>query len=166
MSYTQAGILVVATLHASNAQQALKRLINFYPEDQHSCLLLDLASSIRAVVAQRLVRTLDGTRQPAVEVVLNTRHVAVLIEANNIPEIREAVAKNLCPGSQTFEHALLQMINSGEISQDEGLINADSATNLLGLLDSQQGQANLVSEPVSHSGESLFTEFTLDLLDT
>ncbi len=163
MSYAQSGHLVLATLHANNSYQALNRIISFFPSEHRTALLLDLASSIRAVVSQRLIKAIDGGRYPAVEVLLNTRYVADLIAAGDMSEIKEAIDKSLSPGSQTFERALMQLINDGLITQEEGLANADSANNLLWLLNNEQGTpGNTDAEPLKVE-EASFTEFTLNM---
>ena len=134
IAYAQSGHLVVATLHANNSYQALNRIISFFPIENRSALLLDLASSIKAIISQRLIKASNGGRCPAVEIMLNTRYVAELIEQGNIFQIREAIERVWRLGSQTFERALLQL-RDGLITQDEGLANADSANNLLWLIN-------------------------------
>lgn len=161
MSYAQSGHLVLGTLHANNSYQALNRIISFFPIENRSALLLDLATSIRAIISQRLISALDGSRYPAVEVLLNTRYVADLIAVGEISEIKEAIEKSLSPGSQTFERALMQLIKDGLISQEEGLANADSANNLLWLLNNEANPENAEAEPAKVV-ESSFTEFTLN----
>ncbi|TDK68641.1 PilT/PilU family type 4a pilus ATPase [Sapientia aquatica] len=163
MSYAQSGHLVLATLHANNSYQALNRIISFFPSEHRTALLLDLASSIRAVVSQRLVKAIDGGRYPAVEVLLNTRYVADLIAAGDMSEIKEAIDKSLSPGSQTFERALMQLINDGLITQEEGLANADSANNLLWLLNNEQGSNTAADPEPPKVEEASFTEFTLNM---
>ncbi len=163
MSYAQSGHLVLATLHANNSYQALNRIISFFPSEHRTALLLDLASSIRAVVSQRLVKSIDGGRYPAVEVLLNTRYVADLIAAGDMSEIKEAIDKSLSPGSQTFERALMQLINDGLITQEEGLANADSANNLLWLLNNEQGSNTAADPEPPKVEEASFTEFTLNM---
>jgi len=163
MSYAQSGHLVLATLHATNSYQALNRIISFFPTEHRKALLLDLASSIRAVISQRLIKAIDGGRYPAVEVLLNTRYVADLIAAGDVSEIKDAIDKSLSPGSQTFERALLQLINDGLITQEEGLANADSANNLLWLLNNEQSQAGNQEQEPPKVEEASFTEFTLNM---
>jgi twitching motility protein PilU len=158
MSYAQSGHLVLATLHANNSYHALNRVISLFPVEHRASLLLDLASAIRAIVSQRLVRTVDGGRCPAVEVLLNTRYVADLITSGNMSEIKDAIEKSLSPGSQTFERALLQLINDGLITQEEGLANADSANNLLWLLNNGQPTEDAEAS-VPNTEEASFKEF-------
>ena len=164
IAYAQSGHLVLATLHANNSYQALNRIISFFPMENRGALLLDLSSSIRAIVSQRLVKSTDGGRCAAVEIMLNTRYVAELIEQGDIFQIKEAIEKSLSPGSQTFERALMQLIKDGLISQEEGLANADSANNLLWLLNNEVVQAPVEAEPEPEkTDEASFTEFTLNM---
>ncbi len=164
IAYAQSGHLVVATLHASNSYQALNRIISFFPSENRNALLLDLSSTLRAIISQRLLSATAGKRMPAVEVMLNTRHIAELIEKGEISQIKEAIEKSLSPGSQTFELALIQMIKSGLITQDEALSHADSATNLLWLLNNNEKSSKLFQpeSQTSQHDEPSFTEFTLN----
>ncbi|TFV92896.1 PilT/PilU family type 4a pilus ATPase [Oxalobacteraceae bacterium OM1] len=164
LAYAQSGHLVVATLHANNSYQALTRIINFYPLETRPSLLGDLAVTIKAIVSQRLVVTVDGGRRPAVEVLVNTRHVGELIEQGEIGQIKEALEKSMSPGSQTFEQALMQMIQEGVITQEEALANADSATNLYWLLNNSSSAKPNDAEPeVKKDDGPTFTEFTLNV---
>lgn len=164
IAYAQSGHLVVATLHASNSYQALNRIISFFPSENRNALLLDLSSTLRAIISQRLLSTTAGKRTPAVEVMLNTRHIAELIEKGEISQIKEAIEKSLSPGSQTFELALIQMIKNGLITQDEALSHADSASNLLWLLNNNEKSSKLFQpeSQASQHDEPSFTEFTLN----
>lgn len=164
LAYAQSGHLVVATLHANNSYQALTRIINFYPIETRSSLLPDLAATVKAIISQRLVQAKDGGRRAAVEVMLNTRHVAELIEQGEIGQIKEAIEKSMAPGSQSFEQALMQLIRDDVITQDEALANADSATNLYWLLNNAQSSKQAQPEPEEKKDDGpTFTEFTLDV---
>ncbi|MFC5399309.1 PilT/PilU family type 4a pilus ATPase [Undibacterium jejuense] len=165
IAYAQSGHLVLATLHANNSYQALNRIISFFPMENRTALLLDLASSVRAIVSQRLIRAVDGGRCPAVEIMLNTRYVSELIEQGDIFQIKEAIEKSLSPGSQTFERALMNLIKAGLITKEEGLANADSANNLLWLLNNE-ASTSLAPAPEPEpevKEEASFTEFTLNM---
>src|SRR5437667_5199495 len=157
LAYAQSGHLAVATLHANNSYHAMNRVINFYPLENRPSLLLDMAAALQSVIAQRLVRTKTGARIAAVEVLLNTRHIAELIEKGEINEIKEALEKSMSPGSQTFEQALFKLFMEGKISQEEAMANADSATNMLWLIN--QATAGEISgqskapPPAEKSGE-------------
>jgi twitching motility protein PilU len=135
LAYAQSGHLCLATLHANNSYHAMNRIINFYPLENRPSLLLDLSAALQAVISQRLVRTKTGSRMAAVEVLLNTRHIAELIEKGEINEIKDALEKSMAPGSQTFEQALFKLFMDGKITQDEAMANADSATNMLWLIN-------------------------------
>ena len=161
LAYAQSGHLVVATLHANNSYQALTRIINFYPIENRQSLLTDLSSTLRAIVSQRLVGAIDGSRRAAVEIMMNTRHVAELMEQGEITQIKEAIEKSMSPGSQTFEQALMQLIKDGVVTQDEALAHADSASNLFWMLNNS-AQKIEVEEPEEEQGAS-FTEFTLKM---
>jgi twitching motility protein PilU len=163
LAYAQSGHLVVATLHANNSYQALTRIINFYPLETRPSLLSDLAVTIRAVISQRLVVAKDQGRRPAVEVLLNTRHIAELIEQGEVSQIKEAIEKSMSPGSQTFEQALLQLIQDGIVTKEEALANADSPTNLYWLLNNAESPKQSEPEPEEKKDEGpTFTEFTLN----
>ena len=156
LAYAQSGHLCLATLHANNSYHAMNRIINFYPLENRPALLLDLAAALSAVISLRLVRTKTGTRVPAVEVLLNTRHIAELIEKGEITEIKEALEKSMSPGSQTFEQSLFKLFMDGKITQDEAMANADSATNMLWLINQATageitGQS--IPQPLAKPGE-------------
>jgi len=166
LAYAQSGHLVLATLHANNSYNALNRIISFYPIENRAALLQDLSSTVKAIVSQRLIRSINGgMRTPAVEVMVNTRYISDLIEKGEIGQIKEAMDKSLSPGSQSFEQALLKLVQEGLISQEEALANADSATNLLWLLnngpDSKVAKTEEEVKPVA-AAEASFTEFTLN----
>jgi twitching motility protein PilU len=132
LAYAQSGHLVLATLHANNANHALNRIIGFYSPDNRRVLLSDLAATLKAVVSQRLIRTRDADQRiPAVEILLNTRHVAELIESGRLTEIKEAMEKSLAPGSVTFDQALARLVRENRITREDALAHADSPTNLL-----------------------------------
>jgi twitching motility protein PilU len=165
LAYAQSGHLVLATLHANNSYNALNRIISFYPIENRPALLQDLSSAVKAIISQRLIKSAaGGTRQAAVEIMVNTRYVSDLIEKGEIGQIKEAMDQSLSPGSQSFETALVELVQSGLVTQDEALANADSATNLLWLLNNgpdskaKQAAALVVEDPTAAS----FTEFTLN----
>ncbi len=167
IAYAQSGHLVVATLHANNSYQAMTRIISFFPIETRQSLLPDLASTLKAIISQRLVRSVDGGRRAAVEVLLNTRHISELIEQGELNQIKEAMEKSLSPGSQTFEQALMVLIKEGMITQEEALANADSATNLYWLLNNDQAKDRVqqdhdAQEEKKEDGPT-FTEFTLNV---
>jgi twitching motility protein PilU len=151
LTYALSGHLCLATLHANNAYQAMNRVISFFPLEVRPMLLQDLSVSLKAVISQRLIKTVDGKRTPAMEVLLNTRNIQELIEKGEITEIKEAMEKSMSPGSQTFEQDLFRLVRQGKITTDEALGNADSATNL-GLLLGNSGIMPAASDRVKRGG--------------
>jgi twitching motility protein PilU len=169
IAYSQSGHLVLATLHANNANNALNRIVSFYPPENRRVMLSDLAGTLKSIASQRLVRSTTGARIPAVELLLNTRYVAELIEAGNLGDIKDAMEKSLAPGSQTFEQSLLQLVRQGKITREDALANADSPTNLLWLMENSERQST-ASESKSDSTETKregegpsFAEFLLNV---
>jgi twitching motility protein PilU len=130
IAYAQSGHLCMATLHANNSYHAMSRIISFFPLDNRPALLADLGVTLKAIISQRLVKTPSGGRTAAVEVLLNSRHIAELIEKGEISEIKDAMEQSMVPGSQTFEQALYRLYADKIISLEEALANADSANNL------------------------------------
>ena len=163
IAYAQSGHLCLATLHANNSYHALNRIVSFYPLESRATLLSDLSAALKSIVSQRLVRARSGGRVPAVEVLLNTRHVAELIDKGEINGIKEAMEKSLSPGSQTFEQALYRMMREGQISEEEALAHADSPTNLLWLINNAPPVLPIetLESSRAHTNSS-FHEFTLD----
>jgi twitching motility protein PilU len=124
------GHMAISTLHANNAHQALERIINMFPQDMQKTLFLDLSINMRAIISQRLVRTVKGKRTAAIEVLVNTPHIADLIRDGRVDEISEAMQGSSEDGMKTFDDALLDLYRAGTISFEEALANADSAPNL------------------------------------
>jgi twitching motility protein PilU len=163
ISYALSGHLVMATLHANNSYHALGRILSFYSPEARATLLSDLASGLKAIVSQRLLRANVGGRVPAVEVLLNTKLVSELIEKGDLSGVKDAVQNSMAEGSQTFEMDLARMINEGIISRDEGLSHADSPTNLLWRLQNDQAPVSRVAPKKEESDQATFTEITLDV---
>ena len=127
VAFAETGHLCLSTLHANNANQALDRIINFFPEDRRSQLLMDLSLNLKAVVSQRLIPRKDGKgRSAAIEVLLNSPTVSDLIYRGEVGAIKEVMAKSTEMGMQTFDQALLKLYMDGEISYEDALHNADS----------------------------------------
>jgi twitching motility protein PilU len=144
ITFAETGHLAISTLHANNANQALDRIINFFPEDRRNQLLLDLSLNLRAFVSQRLVPTVDGKRAAAIEILLGTPLVQDMIRRGDVHEIKEVMSKSENIGMQTFDSALYRLHMDGHISLDEALRNADSPNNLrlrINLSDEQPGQS-------------------------
>lgn len=124
------GHLTISTMHANNASQALDRILNLFPDQQQHKLLMDLSVNLRAIVSQRLVLGQDERRLPAVEVMLNTPYIAELIVKGDIEGIKQALSNGGERGMQSFDMALHQLYQAGQISLDEALSHADSRANL------------------------------------
>ncbi len=124
------GHLAIATLHANNGPETLDRIINFFPNDQHAQVLMDLSQYLRAVISQRLVRAKDGKRVAAVELMLNTPLISELIRKGDIANVKEAFKDTREPGMQTFDQALFDLYRRGIIGMEEALAHADSRANL------------------------------------
>jgi twitching motility protein PilU len=124
------GHLAISTLHANNAHQAMERIINMFPQEMHKTLFMDLSAYMRAILSQRLVRTKDGSRSAAIEILVNTPHIADLIRDGRVDAINEAMQESGADGMCTFDDALLALYNAGTITMEEALANADSAANL------------------------------------
>ena len=165
IAYAQSGHLCLATLHANNSYQALNRVLSFYPAEVRPTLLGDLSAALKSVVSQRLIRTVDGGRTPAVEVMLNTKLIQDLIEKSDFSGVKEAMDNAMAEGSQTFEQDLARLILEGKIDRKEGLANADSPTNLMWRLQNDSGRLNpnKPQEEERPSDEPSFTEITLDV---
>ncbi len=129
--FAETGHLCLATLHANNANQALDRIINFFPADRHDQVWMDLSLNLRGMVAQQLVPTIDGQgRRAAIEILINTPLVSDLIRKGDVHALKEIMSKSTEQGMQTFDQALYQLYNDGEISYDAALASADSANDL------------------------------------
>jgi twitching motility protein PilU len=133
--FAQTGHLCMTTLHANNSYHALNRIVNFFPYDSRRGVLADLSMCLRAVISQRLVRSVHGKQMPAVEILLNTSLIAEQIKNDELDKIRDSIEKSVSTGSQTFEQALYQLFKNGQITKEEALRNADSASNLSSLVD-------------------------------
>ena len=130
MSFAETGHLCVSTLHANNANQALERIINFFPEERHAQLLMDLSLNLIGVLSQRLIVSSAGARCAAIEVLLASPLVKDLILQGDILSLKEVMEKSVDQGMKTFDQALLGLFHAGKISEEEALRNADSANNL------------------------------------
>ena len=165
IAYAQSGHLCLATMHANNSYQALNRMLSFYPVEVRPTLLGDLAAALKAVVSQRLLRTQSNERIAAVEVMLNTKLVAELIEKGDFSGVKEAMEKSMAEGSQTFEQHIAKLITEGTVARKEGLANADSPTNLMWRLENDftAGKAKADVSAIDPDDEPSFTEITFDV---
>jgi twitching motility protein PilU len=174
IAYAQSGHLCLATLHANNSYHSMSRIISFYPLENRPALLADLGVTLKAIISQRLIKKPDGSRCPAVEVMLNTRYIGELIEKGDLNGIKEGMEQSMSPGSQTFEQSLFHLYKTGIISLEEALGNADSANNLHWLINNASEEKKTDNKPLapvapanaeastSDSGAS-FSEFTLKM---
>ena len=130
IAYAETGHLCMSTLHAANASQALKRIINFFPENMHPQLRLDLSLNLQAVLSQRLLPGREGGRVLATELLLHSGYVADLIYKGAVDEIRHAIEKSTGVGMHTFDQVLLELFNAGRIDEETAMVNADSRADL------------------------------------
>ena len=163
LAYAQSGHLCLSTLHASNSYQALSRILSFYPEEVRPSLLGDLSSGLAAIISQRLLRTVDGKRLPACEILLNSKLISELVEEGNFMGVKDAMSKSMTEGSQTFEEDIARLIIEGKVSRQEGLMCADSPTNLMWRLQNTQPTQKTESEDNTGREEPSFSEITLDM---
>ncbi|MDI4631560.1 PilT/PilU family type 4a pilus ATPase [Pelomonas sp. V22] len=165
ISYALSGHLVLATLHGNNSYHALNRILSFYTPESRPALLNDLSAGLKAIVSQRLVRATAGGRVPVVEILLNTKLVSELIEKSDFNGVKEAMEKSIAEGSQAFEEHFAKLIRDGVITREEGLLYADSPTNLIWRLQNEGPatgkQAPKKEEPASD--QASFTEIQLDV---
>jgi twitching motility protein PilU len=164
LAYAQSGHLCLATMHANNSYQALNRILSFYPVEVRPTMLGDLAIALKSIVSQRLLRTVKGTRLPAMEILLNTKLIGELIEKGDFSGVRDAMEKAMAEGSQTFEFDIARLITSGQVDRKEGMAHADSPTNLLWRMqnDFTPVAPTVAEQPEEDEGAS-FTEITLDV---
>ena len=137
--------------------------MSFYTPEARPALLSDLASGLRAIMSQRLIRAQSGGRIPASEVLINSKLIAELIERGDIGGVKEAMEKSLAEGSLTFEADLARMIDEGTITRDEGLAFSDSPTNLLWRLSNESTPVSRQPPKADESEQELFTEIVLDV---
>ena len=164
IAYAQTGHLCLATLHANNSYQALNRILSFYPVEVRQTMLGDLAAATKVIVSQRLLRTVAGNRIPAVEIMLNTTLVAEMIEKGDFSGVKEAMEKSIAEGGQTFEHDIARLVREGIVERKEGLLNADSPTNLMWRLQNDfTARAKPQEQLEDPDDEPSFTEITLDV---
>jgi len=156
LAFAETGHLCLSTLHANNANQALDRIINFFPEERHSQLLMDISINIQAFISQRLIPTIDGKRVAAIEILIGTPMIRDLIMKGDIMSIKEIMEKSEELGMQTFDSHIYKLYKSGVISLKEALKNADSPSNLqvrINLEDSNYANSGLKNENHVISGK-------------
>ena len=159
LAFAETGHLAISTLHANNANQALDRIINFFPEERRNQLLSDLSTNLQAFVSQRLIPTVDGKRCAAIEILLNSGRVADLINQGAVAEIKEVMEKSEAMGMRTFDSALYHLYIDGKISLEEALKNADAENNLrLRIELGEKGSGAASASDESFGGLSLVEE--------
>ncbi len=152
IAFAETGHLCLATLHANNTNQALDRIINFFPEARHKQLLLDMSLNTKALISQRLLPTPNGKgRCAAIEVLLNTPLMADLIMKGEVHEIKALMKKSVEQGMQTFDHALFELLNSNAITIEEAMRNADSVNDLRLRIKLEGGNSSAVDDMIANS---------------
>lgn len=130
INFAETGHLCLATLHSNNANQALERIMQFFPVERHAQLYFQLSLNLRAIVSQRLIQSTDGARAAAIELLLDSPRVKDLISKGNIAELKDTMEKSINYGMQTFDQALFDLYRAGRITFEEAIKNSDSANNL------------------------------------
>jgi twitching motility protein PilU len=130
ITFAETGHLCLATLHSNNANQAIERVMNFFPISRHPEIYLQLSLNLRGIVSQRLIPGVDGKRVAAMEILLDTPWIKDLIKKGEVDTLKEAMEKSTQEGGQTFDQALFALYAEGLISEEQSLANADSANNL------------------------------------
>jgi twitching motility protein PilU len=130
ITFAETGHLCIGTLHSNNANQAIERIMNFFPVERHAQIYLQLSLNLRAIVSQRLIPSVDGKRVPALEIMLDTPRIKDLVKKAEIDTLKEAMEQGVDEGCQTFDHVLFQLYKANKITLEQALINADSANNL------------------------------------
>ena len=150
ISFAETGHLCLSTLHANNANQAIERIMNFFPAQRHIQIYLQLSLNLRAIVSQRLIPGVDGKRVALLEVMMDTPRIRDLIQKGEVALIKEAMEQGIQEGCQTFDHVLFEFYRAGKISLEQALINADSTNNLRLKIK----LAELKGEPAGASNEA------------
>jgi len=158
ISFAETGHLCISTLHANNANQALDRIVNFFPEERRPQLLMDLSMNMQCIVSQRLIPTVSGKRCAAIEVLLGTPMIADLILRGEFDGIKEIMQKSENLGMKTFDSALFELYQEGLISEDEALRNADSLNNV-------RLRIKFANEEPTSARGGAFSELSLETLD-
>jgi len=130
ITFAETGHLCLGTLHSNNANQAIERVMNFFTHERHDQIFLQLSLNMRAIVSQRLIRTVDGKRVAALEIMMDTPYIKDLIKRGEVDTIKEGMEQGVQEGCQTFDQALFSLYKEGKISLEHALINADSTNNL------------------------------------
>ena len=156
ISFAETGHLCLATIHANNSDQAIERVLNFFPSDSHKNVLLNLALNIKAIISQRLVKDLQGMRLPAAEVLVNTPMIREMIRRGEVNKLKEAMENSLDDGMQTFDTDLYDLYKKGTISLEEAIQNADSPQGLQVKISLNQGDDENELSEIQSSADSFF----------
>jgi len=152
IAFAETGHLCIATLHANNTNQAIERILNFFPEEKHAQVLMNLGLNLRAILSQRLVKNTQNTQSLAIEIMFNIGHIKELILEGKVREIREQIEKGKSSGMQTFEQALLELYENEIITEETAMAEADSPANLrLAIRQSSIGKyrsSDMPSKPI------------------
>ena len=130
ITFAETGHLCLATMHSNNANQAIERVMNFFPPERHAQIYLQLSLNLRAIISQRLVRSIEGKRVVAMEIMMDTPRIKDLIKKGEVDVLKEGMEQGIREGCQTFDQALFELYQEGKIALDQALANADSANNL------------------------------------
>jgi twitching motility protein PilU len=156
LAFAETGHLCISTLHANNANQALDRIVNFFPEERRQQLLMDMSTNMQAIISQRLIPTVDGKRCAAIEILMGTPMISDLILKGEFDGIKEVMEKSANVGMVTFDGALMELYKQGLISKEEALKNADSANNVrLKIKFADEGRSTENDGSLNFSLESL-----------
>jgi len=159
ISFAETGHLCLATIHSNNSDQAIERVLNFFPSESHKNVLLNLALNVKAIIAQRLVKDKQGLRRPAIEILINTPMIREMIRRGEVNKLKEAMENSLDDGMQTFDAALYDLYKKEIITLEEALQNADSAQGLKVKIDLSQGESDDDMDglgDIQSSGDSFF----------
>jgi twitching motility protein PilU len=151
LAFAETGHLCISTLHANNANQAIDRIINFFPEERHKQIFNDLSLNLQAFISQRLIKTVDNKRAAAIEILLGTSIVQDLIKKQDVLAIKEVMAKSEAIGMQTFDRALFHLYSNKRIDFDEAIANADSPNNLRLMIKLAAGESTDSEDSASSS---------------
>lgn len=161
ITFAETGHLCIGTLHSNNANQAIERIMNFFPVERHAQIYLQLSLNLRAIISQRLIPSVDGKRVPALEIMLDTPRIKDLIKKAEVDVLKEAMEQGVDEGCQTFDHVLFQLYKADKITLEQALINADSANNLrlkikLEGLKGDDAVNALLDKQIGHHGTDAF----------
>lgn len=151
ITFAETGHLCLGTLHSNNSNQAIERIMNFFPLERHAQIYLQLSLNLRSIISQRLVPSVDGKRTAALEILIDTPRIKDLIKKGEVDTLKEAMEQGVQEGCQTFDQALFSLYKEGKITLEQALVNADSANNLrlkIKLAGLKTDEEPVLAEPV------------------